>query len=140
MTKFFDLMKDLKYEHQSIFLCGGGSKLILCTPAAVVFSPNCQKITLWHKRYHYPPRWICITHIWSPTLFTRGILIFKGVRTKLNFLMKFPHLEKIVDLIKDLKYEHQSIFPLCRRVKLNFSDRYRKPNRVGLNFQLKNRP
>ena len=27
--------------------------------------------------------------------------------------MKFPHLEKFADLIKDLKYEHQSIFP-CR--------------------------
>ena len=25
--------------------------------------------------------------------------------------MKFPHLEKFVDLMKDLKYEHQSIFP-----------------------------
>ena len=33
--------------------------------------------------------------------------------------MKFPHLEKIVDLMKDLKYEHQSIFPLWGRVKLN---------------------
>ena len=30
--------------------------------------------------------------------------------------------------MKDLKYEHQSIFPLWRRVKLNFRDRYRKPN------------
>ena len=26
--------------------------------------------------------------------------------------MKFPDLEKFVDLMKDLKYEHQSIFPL----------------------------
>ena len=25
--------------------------------------------------------------------------------------MKFPHLEKIVDLMKDFKYDHQSIFP-----------------------------
>ena len=30
--------------------------------------------------------------------------------------------------MKDLKYEHQSIFPLWGRVKLNFKDRYRKPN------------
>ena len=30
--------------------------------------------------------------------------------------------------MKDLKYEHQSIFTLWGRVKLNFSDRYRKPN------------
>ena len=42
--------------------------------------------------------------------------------------MKFPHLEKFADLIKDLKYEHQSIFPLWRRVNLNFRDRYGKPN------------
>ena len=36
--------------------------------------------------------------------------------------------KKIVDLMKDLKYEHQSIFSLWGRVKLNFRDRYRKPN------------
>ena len=35
---------------------------------------------------------------------------------------------KIVILMKDLKYEHQSIFPLWGRVKLNFRDRYGKPN------------
>ena len=29
----------------------------------------------------------------------------------------------IVSLMKDLKYEHQSIFPLLGRVKLNFKDR-----------------
>ena len=39
--------------------------------------------------------WICISHIWSPTLFCRGILIFQGVLTKFTFLMKFPVLEKI---------------------------------------------
>ena len=33
--------------------------------------------------------------------------------------MKFPHLSKFIDLMKDLKYEHQSILPLCWRVKLN---------------------
>ena len=27
---------------------------------------------------------ICITHIWSLTLFPRGILIFQGVLTELN--------------------------------------------------------
>ena len=42
--------------------------------------------------------------------------------------MKFPHLEKFTDLMKDLTYEHQSIFPLWGRVKLNFRDRYGKPN------------
>ena len=34
----------------------------------------------------------------------------------------------IVNLMKDLKYEHQSTFPLWGRLKLNFRDRYRKPN------------
>ena len=31
LEKFADLIKDLKYEHQSIFPCGGGSSLILGT-------------------------------------------------------------------------------------------------------------
>ena len=64
----------------------------------------------------------------SPTLFPRRILIFQGVLTKFHILTKFPHLEKIVNLMKDLKYEHQSIFPLWGRLKLNFRDRYRKPH------------
>ena len=50
------------------------------------------------------------THIWSAILCTRVVLIFQGVLTKLIFLTKFPHLENIVNLMKDLKYEHQSIF------------------------------
>ena len=33
--------------------------------------------------------------------------------------MKFPHLSKFIDLMKGLKYEHQSIFPLWGQVKLN---------------------
>ena len=53
-----------------------------------------------------------MTHIKAPTLFPRGILIFQGVLIKFHILMKFSHLEKIVNLMKDLKYEHQSIFPL----------------------------
>ena len=40
--------------------------------------------------------------------------------------MKFPVLEKFVDLMKDLKCEKQSIYPLWGTVKLNFRDRYRK--------------
>ena len=52
-----------------------------------------------------------------------GIIIFKGALPKLNFLMKFPHLSKFTNLMKDLKYEHQIIFPLWGRVKLNFRDR-----------------
>ena len=68
-----------------------------------------------------------MTHIKAPTLFPRGIIIFQGILTKFNFLMKFPLLEIIVDLMKDLKYEHQSTFSLWGRLKLNFRDRYRKP-------------
>ena len=69
-----------------------------------------------------------MTHICSPTLFPGAIIIFQGVQTKLHFLTKFPHLEKFVDLMKNLKYEHQGTFPLWGRVKLNFRDRYGKPN------------
>ena len=81
-------------------------------------------MTLWHKKQnHYPPRWICITHISYPTLFPRGISIFQGILAKFNFLTKFPHLEKFINLMKNLKYKHQSIFPLWGRVKLNLRDR-----------------
>ena len=59
----------------------------------------------------------------APTLFLRGIIIFQVLLTKFKFLTKFPRLEKIVDLMNDLKYEHQSIFPLWGRVKLNFRDK-----------------
>ena len=69
-----------------------------------------------------------MTHIWSPTLFPGASIIFQGVQTKFHLLTKFPHLEKIVDLMKNLKYEHQGTFPLSGRVKLNFRDRYGKPD------------
>ena len=59
------------------------------------------------------------THIWSPTLFPRGIIILKGVLTKFHFLTNFPHLEKFGNLMKDLKYEQQSILSLWGRIKLN---------------------
>ena len=65
-----------------------------------------------------------MTHIWFSTEFPKGIIIFQEVLTKFHFLMKFPHLGKIVDLMKDLKYDHQSTFPLWGRVKLNFRNRY----------------
>ena len=120
--------------------CVGGSNLILGTgtenqifilrtPAAIKFFHQILKNCHFGvKKNHYPSRWICRRHIKAPVLFPRGIIIFQGVLIKFNFLMKFPHLEIIIDLMKDLKYEHQSTFPLCGRVKLNFRDRYRKPN------------
>ena len=87
-------------------LVGGGSNLILGTgmenqifilrtPATINFFH--QILNKWHfcvKINHYPPRCICIAHTWSPTWFHGGIIIFQGVLTKFNFLMKFPHLEK----------------------------------------------
>ena len=86
-------------------------------------------MTLWCKRINcYPPRCICITHIWSDTLFPRGIIIFQGVLTKFHFLMKFPHLEKIVHLMKTYNMNTKVLFPCGGRVKLNFRDRYRKLN------------
>ena len=97
LSKFIDLVKNLKFEHQSIFPMWGRVKLNFMdrygkpnifsenSSRCEVFPPNCQKMTLWHKKEnHYPPRWICITHIWSPTLFPRGIIIFQGVLTKFD--------------------------------------------------------
>ena len=144
LEKFADLMKNLKYEHQSDFCWWGRVKLNFRdrhrkqnifsknSSHCQVFPQNCQKMTLWqlwHKEENpYTLKWICMTHIWSPTLFPRDIIIFQGVLIKLNFSTNFPHLEKFVNLMNDLKYEHQSIFPWWGRVKLNFRDRYRKPN------------
>ena len=54
-----------------------------------------------------------MSHAKAPILFPRGIIIFQGVLTKFNFSTKFPHLEIIIDLMKDLKCEHQSTFSLC---------------------------
>ena len=110
---------------KSFYPCGGASNLILGInrenqifflriPAAVkFFSQNCQiqrhfganKKSLPTQMHLYDPYRV-------PTLFPRGIIIFQGLLTKLHFWTKFPVLEKFVNLIKDLKYEHQSIFPL----------------------------
>ena len=59
---------------------------------------------------------------WQGGWCSTGIIIFEGVPKKLKFSMKLPHLS--IDLMKELKYEHQSIFPLWGRVQLNFRDRY----------------
>ena len=59
-------MKDLKYDHQITFPCGGDSNLILGsgtenqvfilrTPAAInFFASNSQKLTLWCKKKSLP--------------------------------------------------------------------------------------
>ena len=82
---------------KALFPCGGGSNLILGTgmenqifilrtPAAIKFFhqilKNCH---FGEKKKNYPRRWICTTHIKTPTLFPRGITIFQGVLTKFNF-------------------------------------------------------
>ena len=104
--KIVDLMKDLKYEHQTIFPLWGKLKLnfrdryrkpnIYSKNSShyQFFPSNSQKLSLWCKKNHSSPTWICMTHIWFPTLFPRGIITFQGVLTKFNFLTKFPHLEK----------------------------------------------
>ena len=52
-----------------------------------------------------------MTHKWFPTEFPKGIIIFQGVLTKFNFSTKFPHLEKIVDLMRDLNMNTKALFP-----------------------------
>ena len=97
---------------KAIFHCGRGSNLILgigrenkifflTTPAAInFFHQIVKKIILWCKK--------------------------KSLPTQIQFFDKISTSEKIVDLMKYLKYKHQSIFPCWGRV--NFRDRYEKPN------------
>ena len=91
---------------KALFPCVGGSNLILgigaenqifilITPAAIKFFHQILKNCHFGvKRNHSSPIWICMTHIWSPTLFHMGIITYQGVLTKFNFSMKFQHLEK----------------------------------------------
>ena len=86
--------------------CGGVSNLslgtgtenqilFLITPAAInLFHQILKNCHFGVKKNHSSPIWICMTHIWSPTLFPRGIITFQGVLTKFNFSMKFLYLEK----------------------------------------------
>ena len=138
LEKFADLIKDLKYEHQSIFPLWQRVKLnfrdryrkpnIFSKNSSCyqVFSPNCQKMTLWCKK-SLPTQMDLYDPYMIPYTILLGNYNFPRSTNKIKFLMKFPHLEKFVNLMKDLKYEHQSIFPLLGSVKLNFRDRYRKP-------------
>ena len=109
--KFVDLMKDLKYEHQSTFPLWGRVKInfrdrkpnIYSKNSShyQVFSSNSQNCHFGVKKNHYPPRWICMTHIWSPTLFPREIMIFQGV------LNKFPFFDKISISGKNCRFEER---------------------------------
>ena len=74
---------------KAFFLCWKGSNLILRTgkenqifilrtPATIKrFIKFSKNDILVLKENHYPPRWICMTHIWSPKLFHGGIIIFQ---------------------------------------------------------------
>ena len=87
-------MKAIKYEHQSIFPLWGRVKLNFRDryrkPNIVFNNSSCyqffhQILKYCHsgvKKNHSSPIWICMTHIWSPTLFPRGIMTFQGVQTK----------------------------------------------------------
>ena len=103
---------------------------ILRTPAAIKFFH--QILKKWHfgvLKNHYPPRWICMTHIWSPTLFHGGIIIFQGVLTKFNFFWQNFHIcKKNCWFNERPKIWAPKHFSLVGRVKLNFRDRYRKLN------------
>ena len=93
---------------KAIFHCGGGSKLILGigrkskifflrTPATVKFFHQIvRKIILWCKKKSLPPKWICITHIWSPTLFPRGNFNFPRSTNKIQFFDEISTSEKIL--------------------------------------------
>ena len=77
--------------------CGGGSNLILgtgtenqilflITPAAINFFHQILKNCHFGvKKKSFLTHMDCMTHIWSPTLFPRGIITFQGVLTKFNF-------------------------------------------------------
>ena len=110
-------MKDLKHEHQSTFPLWGRVKLSFRdryrklnvfsknSSHYQLFLSNSQKLSLWckKKKNHYLPMWICMTHIWSPTLFPRAIIIFQGVQTKFRFLDKISTSGRICRLIEGLK-------------------------------------
>ena len=70
----------------------------------------------------YDPYMVPHTISWGNYNFLRST-------NKIQFFDKIStSVKKIVDLMKDLKHEHQSTFPLWGRVKLNFRNRYRKLN------------
>ena len=114
---------------KALFPCGGGSNLILGTgpknqililrtPATIKFFHQILKNCHFGVKKSFPTQMDLYSPYMVPKLFPRGIIIFQGVLTKFHFWTKFPHLEKIINLMKDLKYEHQSTFPLLGKVKL----------------------
>ena len=58
------------FLHGWVVGCGGVGGVIRLSFQS---NSNSQKLSLWCKKNHYPPRWICITHVWFPTEFPRGL-------------------------------------------------------------------
>ena len=95
-----------------------------------LFSSNSQKLSLWCRK-----KTSFLTHMDLYDLYMVPYTILYGYYNfprSINKIQFFDEIsisrKKIVDLMKYLKYNHQSIFPLWGRVKLNFRDRYEKPN------------
>ena len=83
---------------KAFFPCGGGSDLIsgtgtenqifiLITPAAINYFHQILKNCHFgvKKKKSFLNHMDCMTNIWSPILFPRGIITFQGVLTKFNF-------------------------------------------------------
>ena len=71
--------------------------IILRTPAAINFFHQILKkrhFGVKKKKKLLPTQMDLYSHMWSPTLFPRKIIIFQGVLKKFRFLMEFPHLKK----------------------------------------------
>ena len=50
---------------------------ILITPAAInIFHQILKNCYFGVKKNHFSPKWICMTDVWFPTEFARGIIIF----------------------------------------------------------------
>ena len=100
-------MKDSKYEHQSIFPLWGRLKLNFRdryrkqniysknSSRYQFFSSNSQKMTLWCKKKKTLPTQM---HLYSsymvPHMIPWGNYNFARSTNKIQFLTKFPHLEK----------------------------------------------
>ena len=128
---------------KAIFHCGGGSNLILGIgiekqiiflqiPATVKFFH--QIAILWCKKKSLPTQmYLYNTHV-VPYTIPQGKFNFPKSTKKIQFFDEIFTSEKnYIGLMKELKYEHQSNFPLWGRVKLNFRDRYRKTNNFSTN-------
>ena len=102
-------MKDLKYGHQSIFPLWGRLKLNFRdryrkpriysknSSRYQFFSSNSQKMTLWckkKKKKSLPTQMHLYTSYMIPHMIPWGNYNFPRSTNKIQFLMKFPHLEK----------------------------------------------